>query len=232
MTHVSDGITIGNARTRRRRKKVRASLAILDFIPATLDRDGISVSQTRSGAGNLTITGALATGGIAKLDAGVDSYGRCVGLYSAGDLSLISTTIYGYDIDGVPLVETIATGPNNSTVSGLKAFSKVTRVYVSATLGTAMEVGTVDKFGLPMCLRDLAHVTRMGWAATLAENAATFAVAVTTSPATAITGDVRGTVIPGSSAANGSRRLCVVFVPDMTSDQSQYGVRQYGEGII
>jgi hypothetical protein len=235
MSHYSDGVRIGRRKTRRRWPYagvgVYSSLAILDFVPATLDRDGICLSQVRTGAGDLTIAGAFATSGVATLDASVNSYGRCVGLYSAGDLSLISTTIYGYDCYGSPLVETIPTGPSNTTVSGVKAFGRVTRVAVSATLGTAMEVGTVDKFGLPMCLGNLSQVVRIGWNATLAANAATFAVAVTTSPATAITGDVRGTVIGAGAAADGARRLTIVFVPDLTSDATQFGVTQFGTGV-
>jgi hypothetical protein len=234
MTHYSDGTRIGNRRTSRRWPHgvgIPSALAILDFVPATLDRDGICLSQTRTGAGDLTIAGAFATGGVATLDAGVNSYGRCVGLYSAGDLSLISTTLYGYDAYGSPLVETICTGPNNTTVSSVKAFSKIVRASVSATLGTAMEIGTVDKFGLPMVLGNLSQVVRVGWNATLAANAATFAVGVTTSPATAITGDVRGTVIGAGAVADGARRLTVVFVPDLTSDQTSFGVTQFGTGV-
>ena len=225
MTTFSDGIKLGNRRRTAKALYPKSSLVYVDFIPATLDRDGLCVSQTTGAAGNLTLTGALTSGGVGILDSGVDSWGRCVGIYSGSDLSAITFTVTSYDIYGELVVENIA-GPNNTTTAGLKAVSRVLSVYANAAVGSAVEGGTIDKFGLPFRLGDLSQVVRVGWTQTLADNAATVAVGVTTSPATATTGDVRGTVIP-SSAANGTRRLTVVYVPDLTSSVTQYGVRQF-----
>lgn len=229
MTTFSDGVKIGATKGRKRGPSVRSSLAILDFVPATLDRDGICASQTRTGAGDLVINGALAANGVAILDSGVESFGRCVGIYSSGNLSAVTFTVYGHTVRGAPLRAAIA-GPNNSTVTIPKAFRRVTRVTTSATIGTAAEVGTVDRFGLPMRLYAFSQVVRAGFGATLAEDAATFVIGDGTSPATASTTDVRGTVVP-SAAADGSKRLTVVMVPTMTDRASQYGVEDYGLGV-
>jgi hypothetical protein len=230
MTTFSDGIKVGNRRRTIKQIYVDSSVVILDFVPATLDRDGICAAQQIGAAGNLSLNGALVSGGVGLLDAGVKSWGRCVGVYSGADLSAITFTVRGFDIWGAPVSENIA-GPNNTTTAGLKAFSRVTSVYANAAVGSNVEVGTIDKFGLPLRLSNLSQVVRVGWNATLADNAATIAVGVTTSPATATTGDPRGTVIPASQAADGTRRLTVVYVPDMTSSLTQYGVRHFASGL-
>jgi hypothetical protein len=232
MTTFSDGIKLGNRKRTGKLLYPKSSMVYVDFVPATLDRDGLCVSQTTAGAAFLTLTGALTSGGVGILDSGVDSYGRCVGIYSAADLSGVTFTVRGFDVYNEPMTETI-TGPDGdptpATTAGLKAFKRVTSVYASGAVATGVEVGTIDKFGLPFRLSDLGQVVRVGWTQTLADNAATVAVGVTTDPATATTGDVRGTVIP-SSAANGTRRLVVVYIPDLTNSVTQYGIRQYATG--
>lgn len=231
MTTLSDGVRVGFATRRRsaRQHYPRTEIVWMDFVPATLDRDGICAAQTLGAAGNLLLNGALVTGGVAStMDTG--SYGRCVGVFSAADLSAVTFTVRGHDFYGEPVSENIA-GPNATTTAGLKVFRRVTSVGASAAVGSNVEVGTIDKFGVPMRLLDLTRVVRVGWAATLAANAATIAVGVTTDPATATTGDVRGTVIPAGSAADGARRLSFAMIPDLTNSLTQYGVRQFASGL-
>lgn len=107
---------------------------------AVLDRNGISLAQTTAGAANLTITGALASGGVATLD-----IPRHVGIYSAGDISSITFTVTGTDRTGATITETI-TGVNATTVNGNKNFKTVTRVAASAAVETNVEVGTTNEF--------------------------------------------------------------------------------------
>lgn len=101
-----------------------------------LDRNGISVAQQTVGAANLTITGALAAGGVATLDTN-----RIVGIYSAGNLAAVTFTVYGTDSNGIVISETI-TGPNATTVSGVLMFKTVTRVAAGGAVGSDVEVGT------------------------------------------------------------------------------------------
>lgn len=227
MTIFSDGVELGGQDRRRTGKslKLKTALVYLDFVPATLDRDGICAAQQTAGAGSLLLNGALVSGGTATIGSQTDDFGRCVGVYSAGNLSARTFTVNGLDVWGQPMTENIA-GPNNTTTAGVKAFWRVLSVTVDGAVGTNVEVGTIDVFGLPLRLSNLSQVVRVGWNATLADNAATVVVGVTTSPATATTGDVRGTVTP-SNAADGTRRLTFVYVPDLTSTLTIYGVRQF-----
>lgn len=103
--------------------------------PATFDRDGIAQSQHTVAATPLTINGALG----ATLD-----YGRIVGIYSSADLHLIGFTIVGTNANGEVISETVATGPNNSTVVSTKLYKTVTSVTPDTTDGSNnVEVGTV-----------------------------------------------------------------------------------------
>ena len=230
MTLFADGVQIGPTKGRRFNKVVRGSIAIMEFVPSILDRNGFCAAQQIGAAGNLTLNGALVVGGVGIADdAGVEMWGRCVGFYSSGNLSAITFTVYGYDTYGEPLVASRA-GPNNSTVSTTKAFGRVARIAASAAVGTNVEVGTVDTFGLPLYLKSLAMVVRSGFDEVLAEDAATVVAGVTTT-ATASTGDVRGTFTP-SAAADGSKRIACAFIPDLTSRQTKLGVKQYGAGLV
>ena len=60
-----------------------------------LDADGISTAATLSGSGNLTINGALASGGSCTFNAG-----RVVTILSAGDDSGDTFTVTGTDVNG------------------------------------------------------------------------------------------------------------------------------------
>lgn len=102
----------------------------------TADRDGIAAAQTLVGAGNLTIDGALASGGVAALDKA-----RRITLYSTGNLSGVTFTATGTDRYGRALTEAI-TGPNNSTVTSTKNFKTVTQVAASGAVGTNVECGS------------------------------------------------------------------------------------------
>lgn len=105
------------------------------FSPVALDRDGISVSQTPGAAGNLTITGVLASGGSVTF-----ADPMIVAVYCGSNIAARVFTITGTDRFGVAQSETI-TGVNVSTVSGTKFFKTVTQVAVDAATGFAVEVG-------------------------------------------------------------------------------------------
>ena len=60
------------------------------FSPTALDADGVCASQTLGGAANLTINGALASGGVATLG----EQAR-ITLYSTANSRAVTFTIYG-----------------------------------------------------------------------------------------------------------------------------------------
>ena len=100
------------------------------------DDDNICLSQTPSGAGNLIIAGAAASGGVASLDTQ-----RVVLITTASDEGGKTLTVYGTNQSGDAVQQTI-TGPNATTGSTTINFKTVTRVAVSAAFTGAVRVGT------------------------------------------------------------------------------------------
>lgn len=181
-----------------------------NMAPVTLGATLLAAAQTTGGAANLTLTAG--TGLTTTVDAtGTTRYvldvPRNITFTSTGNISGVTFTVYGYDQYGQAMTENI-TGPNNTTVGGNKAFKSVYRIAASGAVGTNTSAGIGDKFGLSWALLDVGYVVSVKWASALANDAGTAVAADATSPATATTGDVRGTYAP-SSASNGSRRLVV-----------------------
>lgn len=92
-------------------------------------------------ANDVTSTGAdLAL----AANAPTDTLAHLVTLTSAGgvDLSGVAFALVGKDADGKAQTETVAAGPNGSTVSSTKYFSYLTSVTPSATMATkVMKIG-------------------------------------------------------------------------------------------
>lgn len=112
----------------------------LSITLAAADQNGIGLSQTTAGAANLTITGALATGGVATLE---DEHGRQVIIVSDGsDESGLIFTTTGTDADGNTIIEEI-TGPGAGlTVTSALMFQTVTQIAVDGAITGNVEVGT------------------------------------------------------------------------------------------
>ncbi len=227
--HVSDDLHLGPVRKRGSISRTPTAqdrgvgplgrIYVYDIVPAAPDADGAVASQAATAASGLAtgINGALASGGVATFDVP-----RNVVAAWTGTAIL---TVTGTDAYGRVQTESSASG---TSLAGKKAFKTVTGISVSANV-TGLTVGTGDVFGLPFRVIDAGYIVRAGWAGALAEDAGTFVAADVTSPATATTGDPRGTFDP-SSAANGSRRLVIAMAltglqvgPDAT-DLGVYGV--------
>lgn len=182
---------------------------VYDIVPAALSATAICAAQAIAGAGAATINGANASGGVATND-----YSRCLRYVSSnvGDTTQ-TVTVVGTDIWGNPQTET-KTLNGTTVVSGTKAFKTVTSVTVSAALAGNLSVGTIDKFGLPVYLKNGGYLLSAMWqadaTATFAKDAGTLVLGDATSPATATTTDTRGCYTP-SSAADGSKRLVLAI---------------------
>lgn len=100
------------------------------------DDNGICASQTPAGAGNLTINGALASGGVATMDTQ-----RRVLITATGNESGKTFTLYGTNDDGASISEEVA-GPNATTAASTFDFKTVTRVAIDAAAADAIIVGT------------------------------------------------------------------------------------------
>lgn len=192
---------------------------IYEITPVALDADGIAAAQAVAGAGNLTLNGALASGGTVTLDVP-----RTVEIDSsdAGDTTQ-TATVTGTDVYGKPMTELIAFN-GTTAVAGQKAFKKITQIAISAAMTGNANAGTTDVFGLPV------RVTSRNRMLTAWDGAfvttGTFAGGDTTSPATTTTNDVRGTfLVP--SAADGTRVLtCYIWPTNPDNLIACYGVTQ------
>jgi hypothetical protein len=131
--------------------------------------------------------------------------GRCVAIHSAGNDTAATATVAGWDIYGAPTTSTVTLG-NNATVNTTKAFKAVKSITLAGTLsGSNVGAGQADIFGLPIFA--LVQSGMWGYFNNLIlQGTGTFVAGDTTAPATALTGDVRGTLVPGS-ASDGTKRL-------------------------
>jgi hypothetical protein len=220
MTHFSDGVRAGrnfaNNGTANQPGVFMSPINVYDVVPATLDADGICAQQTLAAAGNATLNGALASGGTVTLDVP-----RNVVVDAAGAATAV-LTITGTDVYGIPMSEAITLN-GTTAVAGKKAFKTITQVAASAA-ATDIFVGTGDVFGLPI-RADSRNYVQTAWGGAFVTTG-TFTAAVTTSPATTTTGDVRGTFAP-ADAADGTKRLTLwVFVLDDDTQTGLYGVTQ------
>lgn len=220
MTHFSDGVRVGAYFGNNGSAPVPGApispVYVYDIVPVAIVTDGICLQQTLSGAGNATLNGSLASGGTVTLDVP-----RNVIVDAAGAATAV-LTVYGTDVYGNAMSEAITLN-GTTAVAGKKAFKKITRIAASAAAADFF-VGTGDVFGLPFRV-DSRNYTLTAWNGAFVTTG-TLAAAVTTSPATTTTGDVRGTyAVP--DAADASKRLTVwMYIEDADTVTGLYGVTQ------
>lgn len=195
---------------------------VYDIVPLTLQVNNVAASQTPGGAGAVTLTAGTGVTSSTSLPFAMGTtvlvldVPRNLAYVSGSDISNRTFTASGWDVYGQPMTIT-TTGPNATTVFSTKAIKYISGITISGAAAGAITIGTGDGFGLPYRLLTVNHVINVKWAAALAADAGTMTLADATSPATATTGDVRGTYLP-SSASNGSRRLTVsMFLPGIAS---------------
>jgi hypothetical protein len=207
-------------------------LPLLQLVEADLgtpivgDVDGLVTAAGTGGTaavGTVGMDGALATSTtLTTLDVPrtlvVDSTG-------AGDTSQV-LTITGTDVYGAPMVETIAAN-GTTAVPGLKAFKTITNISNSVEFAGNLTIGTTDALGLPFAIADAGDMYIGNEDNVNAVPAAgTLVVAVTTNPATAITGDVRGTYNPDATL-DGSVPVKLIYLPAGRKTITAYGVVQF-----
>lgn len=198
-----------------------ARLYVYDVVPVALNTTGIAAAQLLAAAGNLTLTAGTGATSVVRTNGETViqlDVPRAVTLTVATtDQSGITFTIYGYDVYGQPMTFSRA-GPNANTVATTKAFKQISRVAASAAIATnGVSVGFNDVLGMPYRVTNAVFIQSVKYNSTLAQDAGTFVAAVTTDPATATTGDVRGTYLP-SSACDGAKRLAMsLYLPGVAS---------------
>jgi len=193
--------------------------------PIVADPDGISDGHDGSAAtGSLTVAidGTLASAGVVTLDT---PRTLSIDTDSAGDTSQ-SITVTGTDVYGEVLVETIDFNGTTAVV-GLKAFKTITAATLSAALTSECDLGTTDALGLPYVLSDNSNLLNTWFGGVDEVTKPTIVLGVTTDPATAITGDTRGT-LDLNGTLDGSTQVYVNMVVDTSTKVLMVGVDQYG----
>jgi hypothetical protein len=178
--------------------------------PDVADADGVSASASVTSGVAGVIGGALASGGVATFDVPRNVVGAWT--------NTAIVTVTGTDQYGKVLKESSASG---TTFAGKKAFKTVTHFSFNADV-TGCTIGSGDVLGLPVFLAGAARVLgemQDGAKAT----AGTTVAGVATVPATATTGDVRGTYDP-NAAADGAKVFELICAID---DPSFKGVAQF-----
>lgn len=169
----------------------------------------IAASQSITAGTPGLVNGASASGGVATLDVARNVVAAWTGT------SVLTVT--GTDMYGQVQTEASASG---TSFTGKKAFGTITAINVSANV-TGMTVGTGAKLGLPF---------RVGsgdiFAPTFgdAADAGTFVLPDLTQPATASTGDVRGTYTAGSALTGAIFVAMLLKVYDNTTQVGSFGL--------
>jgi hypothetical protein len=152
---------------------------------------------------------------------------RAIQIVSAGADDTKTATFKGWDVYGAPMTQTVTMGTNIGTAaaSTLKAFYQLNpTVTFSVRPAAAITIGTTDILGLPFRVANLNDIVDIG-IGVLASDAGTAVVADLTSPATALTGDVRGTYVP--SVATGTETVTIFQAVTITSQTTTFGVTQF-----
>lgn len=145
--------------------------------------------------------------------------------------SVVAMTIVvtGLDLYKQPMSETItvaATGASQTDL-GLKAFKWVRSIALVAAAdaeANTVNVGFGDVLGLPFKITNKDDIVSANADGSVED--ATIAVGVTTDPATATTGDVRGTV-DFTQASNATIRFGVDFLIDHSGGEATFGVTNF-----
>jgi hypothetical protein len=199
---------------------VNATVLYVDLgNPATADDDGVSAVQLLGSAGNFTIGGALATGGVATFDVPRN----VILTVATTDHSARTFTVYGTDAYGDAVVEAI-TGPNAGVSAGKKAFKTVTRVACDGAIATnGVKVGTGDVLGLPVRVPHSGCVLSEFQDGAKATAGTTVGGLSPLTASTATTADVRGTYDP-NAACDGTKAFGLIVA---VMDPTFLGVPQY-----
>lgn len=112
---------------------------VVTIVLAAADDDGITASQALGAAGNLTIGGALASGGVATLTS--VGAARQMIITSGGNDTGVNFTIYGMGDGYLPQSEVLA-GANAGAVTSVLYYRTVTRIAASGAVATVVKAGT------------------------------------------------------------------------------------------
>lgn len=185
-------------------------------------------AQAFAGAGSVSPgvapTGGSLVGGVATMD-----YPRGVEVTSSSVSDTTQTvTITGTDYYGAPMTQALVLN-GQTAVASKKTFYTVSNIAVSAALVGNLYVGETNLLGLSYALQGGtlpvgSKLTAVGPPATVSSDAGTVVFPDTTSPATSLTGDVRGTYTPAATP-NGT----TIFYVEYQTAGGPLSVNAYGQ---
>lgn len=201
---------------------------VYSVVPLTLQANNLVTSKIVTGSETLTLvagTGITTTtiNGSTYYVLDVPRNLRITGATASVTATVVTVT--GKDQYFQNMTETV-TGPAGTAVTaGIKAFKYLGAITASGNTVSAITIGTGDVLGFPYRVAALGQ-TLIWDALDLRVDSTGLTVADTTSPATSLTGDVRGTYAM-QAASNGSRRV-TVWIPNFDPDDAEtiYGVTQ------
>lgn len=199
------------------------------------DAAGTTVTTLAVGTCNDALTGALPylIAGHGRFFDPTQAIARNVTITGNAGSTAQNFTVVGYDIYGVRMTETIAFAGGAVTTGGKKAFKFILSITPATTdAGHLLSAGTGDVYGMNV-RNDKFEDVNIFWAASFITSNTGWLAAVLTNPATATTGDIRGTYAT-QSASDGTKRLAAfVSMPlfnmvnaSPANFESMYGVTQ------
>ncbi|MGO8916207.1 MAG: hypothetical protein ACLQJR_09895 [Stellaceae bacterium] len=123
--------------------------------------------------------------------------------------------VVGFDLYGQPQTENITASAGATTTNGRKGWKFITSVTPQFTDAHNYSIGDADIYEFPIAVSEFPMAT-VGWANAIIAASTGFTAADPTSPATSITGSVRGTYAT-QSASNGTTKLQMFVSPQVAS---------------
>lgn len=212
-------------------------ILVYTITPATGSTTALATTIS-SAAGSLTLSGGtgigttsttitVSSGTRTVIDLGVE---RAITISGDTGVTVAAFTINGYDDYQVPVTATLSGPSGYTTVTTTKTFRYVYSASVGGATGSGVTIGTADTFGFRVRANNFGE-TQLTWGNTGVTATTGFTAAVATDPATATTGNVRGTYAV-QSAADGAKKLSVWIASTSTDTVTQmYGVAQYSSGF-
>lgn len=221
--------------------------------PQVLSFKCVVNSANTGGSGYLPIQGDLSPGTTLVNRDGVNilylDCARNLQITRVGTTGAPVAYIYGYDYGGVPMFEQVTFASSATQAWGKKAFFAVSNVYVSVAdnawsvgVATGGGAGAHTSLGLPFYASDFGNLNSPTWNDTVMTEGTslpfTFVPGDTTSPATATTGDVRGTLtLVGLTPPSGTIYLVVDMYVQGSDNGNEnvsliYGVEQYTQPLM
>lgn len=205
-----------------------SAVYVYTVVPATLQADNLVVAGIITGAVTLTLVAGTSITSTTINGNTYYSLDIARSLRATGAQTTVTATVLtitGKDVYFEDMTATL-TGPAGTAVTETtKAFKYIRSITASGNTVSAISIGTGDTIGFPYRVANLSQ-NLTWWALALITSSAGLTVAVTTSPATALTGDVRGTYAL-ATASDSTRRL-TVWIPNFSADTVEhiYGVTQ------